>query len=263
MKYLNLVFLLLGVAFVSSFQVPRPSTNHVQQQSALLKFSDVVILSASGASGQLGRDGMHDEDEDGMHDGTRLDREREDGGDSDDDELVTSWEQLLPGWYNGTAELSLEQIELIRMSWDSIKYHPPGVEHLVSEFYDRIWVEAPQLKKLFNLDMAKQHGKFSAAFDLLVRLLDTGKRAFSAELKELVVRHAGYGARARDYPVFVTALLYSIEQYSPLLWSPALLNAWMDMFSLVLAVVMPTAWELEQKAILSHTLEGGGEEEEG
>ncbi|CAM9545712.1 unnamed protein product, partial [Heterosigma akashiwo] len=84
--------------------------------------------SASGASGQLGRDGMHDEDEDGMHDGTRLDREREDGGDSDDDELVTSWEQLLPGWYNGTAELSLEQIELIRMSWDSIKYHPPGVE---------------------------------------------------------------------------------------------------------------------------------------
>mmetsp|Transcript_7731 Transcript_7731/g.10090 ORF Transcript_7731/g.10090 Transcript_7731/m.10090 type:complete len:271 (+) Transcript_7731:311-1123(+) len=184
------------------------------------------------------------------------------GEEADEDSVIVSWDQLLPKWANREAELTVEQIEIIRMSWDSIKYHPPGVDKLVSDFYDRIWEEAPSLKKLFSLDLSKQHGKFSAAFDLLIKLLDQ-EDTMKKEMKSLAERHVGYGAKAADYPVFINALLYSIEQYSPLLWSPKLLGAWMDLFSIVLETVLPVAWEHDQKSQLDHTLEGSkdGEEE--
>jgi len=159
---------------------------------------------------------------------------------------ATSWEYFVPKWYNKNAELRMEQMELIRMSWEGIKYHPPGLDKLVQDFYTHIWEEEPSLKKLFSLDMSKQHSKFTSAFSLLINLLDDPKR-LREELKLLAQRHVGYGARTADYSIFVSSLLYSIEQSSPLLWNQFLLEAWMDLFSIVLETVLPVAWDLEQK----------------
>jgi hemoglobin-like flavoprotein len=101
-----------------------------------------------------------------------------------------------------------QQVAAVQSSFAAIK---PIADTAAELFYERLFAIAPEYKRLFTGDMARQ-GR------MLMNMISTAVNGLSAPetivpaVKELGRRHAAYGVVEQDYQVVGTALLWTLER---------------------------------------------------
>ncbi len=100
-----------------------------------------------------------------------------------------------------------EQVDLVRTSFEKIK---PVAEEAAVLFYARLFELDPDLRPLFRGGIREQGLKLMQMIGVAVNGLDRLEVLVPA-VKELGVRHAGYGVKDQHYDTVAEALLWTFE----------------------------------------------------
>jgi len=134
--------------------------------------------------------------------------------------------------------MSPESERLIRESWELLR---PSGDHVVIEFYERLFQINPDVARLFSsTDMANQRRKFFMMLSEIVRVLDTPELLVS-EVADSGRRHVAYGVKDRDFDDVGAALLWAVEHGLEDRCTPEIRAAWREAYDLLAAVMRRAA----------------------
>ena len=131
------------------------------------------------------------------------------------------------------------QIDLLRDSFVNVMF---ARQEATTLFYDRLFALAPGTRALFQRDMDEQGRLLIGALAKLVAALDRFDDMLPG-LRDLAIRHVGYGVREEDYRPVGMALLHMIESLSGPSFDEATAAAWRDVYAKVSAVMIAAARE--------------------
>jgi len=115
------------------------------------------------------------------------------------------------------------QQELVQTSFAKLAVMPEVAGAL---FYERLFATNPNLRPLFKNDMRIQGVKLMAMLAMVVYNLPEPDQV-SPAIRDLAVRHVGYGVKLADYDALREALLWTLEQALGEDLTPAMREAWM------------------------------------
>ncbi|MCE7989920.1 MAG: hemin receptor [Caldilinea sp. CFX5] len=134
-----------------------------------------------------------------------------------------------------------ETITLVQQSWQSIAPIAPQAAEL---FYQNLFAADPSLKALFHSDMRDQGHKLMKIIGAAVNKLDD-----TATLLPIVTalgrRHAGYGVQAAHYQTVGAALLTTLGQGLGDAFTPAVKDAWSEVYGLLAEIMVAAAVDME------------------
>jgi len=132
------------------------------------------------------------------------------------------------------SAMSPESAAAVRASWETLR---PDLDALTDVFYHRLFALAPETLGLFaHVDLAEQRRKLGRMLQELVRVLDD-PGALVDEVAPSGRRHVGYGARDAHYEPVGVALLQALEARLGDAFTPAVREAWRELYGLVAAVM--------------------------
>lgn len=137
------------------------------------------------------------------------------------------------------VEKQKTEVELLEESF--VVLAPQG-EALAARFYQRLFEHYPAVIPLFSgSSMTEQQKKLAAALVLLVQNLRKPE-VLGEYLKGLGARHVHYGVTAAHYPLVTENMLAVMEEFSGVLWTPAVKLAWENTLNSI-ATIMLQAYE--------------------
>ena len=92
-------------------------------------------------------------------------------------------------------------------------------------FYERLFAINPSFRPLFKNDMRVQVGRLMTMLSMVVYNLHQPGQILPA-MRDLAVRHVGYGVKLADYDALRDALLCTLEQALGEDLTPAVREAW-------------------------------------
>lgn len=104
-----------------------------------------------------------------------------------------------------------EQIERVRRSFSAVMPHMDG---FARRFYDRLFSAEPGLRSMFPNDMAEQRGKLMLTLSTVIHEL-ADLSGLVPSLRDLAVRHVGYGVAEHHYPAVGAALIAALNDEVP------------------------------------------------
>jgi nitric oxide dioxygenase len=104
--------------------------------------------------------------------------------------------------------LTTAQIELIRDSFIRLQ---PDVENASELFYRRLFEIAPELRELFNDDMAGQGMRFMSTLGVILDHFDDSE-ALRPYLERLAQGHAAYGVKPENFHPMGQALIRTMQE---------------------------------------------------
>jgi hemoglobin-like flavoprotein len=114
------------------------------------------------------------------------------------------------------------QQELVRTTFARLAVMP---EVAAALFYERLFATNPGFRALFKNDMRVQGLKLMTTLAMVVyNLPEPGQ--ISPVIRDLAVRHVGYGVRLADYDTLAEALLWTLEHALGQEFTPAVRKAW-------------------------------------
>lgn len=131
--------------------------------------------------------------------------------------------------------LTPEQIQLIKNSWTPFRRIDPKLVGDV--FYSKLFMEKPSLRRLFPKDLNEQYQKLLAMVNLIVGRLHQIDQ-LSDDIREMALRHLGYGVKATHYAAVGKALLWTLEQGMGKDWVPEVRQAWIICYNLLSDVMI-------------------------
>lgn len=129
-----------------------------------------------------------------------------------------------------------DTIDLVQGTWQHVEAIAPQAAAL---FYDNLFTADPGLKALFKGDMTAQGAKLMQMIGVAVNKLDD-LGTLVPVLQNLAQRHAGYGVADAHYATVGGALLKTLRQGLGDAYTPAVNQAWVDVYT-VMSDVMITA----------------------
>ncbi len=102
--------------------------------------------------------------------------------------------------------MNQSQIDLVQESFAKVA---PIAETAAELFYRRLFELDPTLSKLFKGDMRQQGDKLMTMIAAAVRGLNDLDKLVPV-VRQLGVRHSGYGVQVKDYATVGTALLWTL-----------------------------------------------------
>ena len=114
------------------------------------------------------------------------------------------------------------QQDLVRATFAKIAVMPEVAGAL---FYERLFADNPDLRPLFKHDMRIQGVKLMTMLAMVVYNLHEPGQVLPA-VRDLGVRHVGYGVKLADYDALKMALLWTLEQALGDDFTPAVRDAW-------------------------------------
>jgi hemoglobin-like flavoprotein len=114
------------------------------------------------------------------------------------------------------------QQELVRTTFAKLAVMP---EVSAALFYQRLFAANPNFRPLFKNDMRIQGVKLMTMLAMVVYNLPEPGRILPA-IRDLAVRHVGYGVKLADYQALGEALLWTLEQALGEDFTPAAQEAW-------------------------------------
>jgi hemoglobin-like flavoprotein len=120
------------------------------------------------------------------------------------------------------SDLTEDELDLVRGSFRDLA---ATTQESAAAFYDRLFVIAPELKRLFPADMERQGAKLMSMLGIVVAQLHD-HAALRPLVGDLARRHVGYGARPGDYRMIGEALLWTLERRLGPAFTPAHRAAW-------------------------------------
>ena len=118
--------------------------------------------------------------------------------------------------------MNAAQQELVRTTFARLAVMPEVAGAL---FYERLFADNPEFRAMFQNDMRVQGLKLMTMLAMVVFDLPEPNQDLPA-IRELAVRHAGYGVRLADYDALQGALLWTLEQVLGDEFTPAAREAW-------------------------------------
>jgi hemoglobin-like flavoprotein len=134
--------------------------------------------------------------------------------------------------------LSYAKIQLVQDTWAMVA---PIADQTAVMFYNRLFEIDPTVKDLFRGDMVVQ-GR------LLIGMIDTGVKglghlpALVPILEDLGRRHTNYRVEAQHYDTMGAALLWTLEQGMGDAFTPAVRQAWVDVYALMATMMRRAAY---------------------
>ena len=118
--------------------------------------------------------------------------------------------------------MNAAQQELVRTTFAKLAVLPEVAGAL---FYERLFAANPNFRPLFKNDMRIQGVKLMSMLAMVVYNLPEPGRILPA-IRDLAVRHVGYGVKLTDYHAVGEALLWTLEQALGEDFTPAVREAW-------------------------------------
>jgi nitric oxide dioxygenase len=125
--------------------------------------------------------------------------------------------------------MTSEQMQLVRLSFIQVMASKTEAGLM---FYGRLFVIAPELRRMFKTDIETQADKFLDMLGVAISLLQN-PTAFQQTLTQLAHRHRNFGVRDEHYDKVGTALLWTLERRLGDTFTPELKQAWSDLYSVV------------------------------
>jgi hemoglobin-like flavoprotein len=133
--------------------------------------------------------------------------------------------------------LTSEQITIVRNSWGKVVPIAPAAAQL---FYGRLFELDPSLRRLFKGDMVVQGEKLMKMIGVAVDNLDRLDEIVPA-VQDLGVRHLDYGVKNSHYDTVGAALLWTLQQGLDEAYTPAVEQAWSDVYALLASTMKEAA----------------------
>jgi hemoglobin-like flavoprotein len=118
--------------------------------------------------------------------------------------------------------MNATQQELVQTTFARLAVMPEVAGAL---FYERLFATSPSFRPLFKNDMRIQGVKLMAMLAIVVYNLPEPGRV-SPAIRDLAVRHVGYGVKLADYDALREALLWTLEQALGEDLTPSAREAW-------------------------------------
>lgn len=133
--------------------------------------------------------------------------------------------------------LTNEEIHMVQSSWDKCI---PIADKAAELFYGRLFELDPSLQHLFKGDMKEQGKKLMTMITVAVRGLSDLDKIVGA-VKDLGVRHVGYGVKEEHYDTVGSALLWTLGQGLGDDFTPELEDAWTRVYQLLAGTMKEAA----------------------
>ena len=122
-----------------------------------------------------------------------------------------------------------EHITLVQRSFADVL---PMADTAAALFYERLFVLDPTLRPLFHGDMRQQGRKLMAMLQRVVAGLSRSDELVPI-VRQLGVRHRGYGVKDAHYATVGAALLWTLEQGLGERFTPEVQAAWTSAYALL------------------------------
>ena len=139
---------------------------------------------------------------------------------------------------------------MVQTSWEKCI---PIADKAAELFYGRLFELDPNLKPLFKGDMTEQGKKLMTMITVAVNGLDDLDKIVSA-VKQLGVRHVGYGVKDSHYDTVGSALIWTLGKGLGEEFTESLKNSWVKVYNLLATTMKEAAAEslVESKPIPWH-----------
>ena len=137
-----------------------------------------------------------------------------------------------------------EQLRLVRTSYASLGDATPA---LAVEFYRRLFEADPSAEALFSVGVDVMSVKFSDELAAIVQAISSYED-FAPRVRDLAVRHVGYGVENHHYQSVGDALIGALAVHLAPAWDDALEAAWRRAYNLVAEVMMAAAGDVIARA---------------
>lgn len=104
-----------------------------------------------------------------------------------------------------------DQIVRVRANFSAVM---PRMDAFARRFYDQLFASDPSLRALFASDMAEQRRKLMLTLSTVIHEL-ADLSGVMPSIRDLAVRHVGYGVEARHYPAVGAALIAALKHEAP------------------------------------------------
>jgi hemoglobin-like flavoprotein len=139
------------------------------------------------------------------------------------------------------SDMTLEETTLVQTSFAQVR---PIADTAATLFYDRLFELNPSLRGLFKEDLREQRKKLMAMLATAVNNLHQWD-AVAPHVKQLGLRHVGYGVKPADYDTVGTALIDTLEKGLGEAFTPPVRDAWLACY---------TAIVVEMQAVEAETI---------
>jgi hemoglobin-like flavoprotein len=129
------------------------------------------------------------------------------------------------------SDMTSEQTTLVQTSFAQVA---PIADTAATLFYDRLFELNPSLRGLFREDLREQRMKLMAMLTTAVNNLHQW-HAVAPHVKQLGLRHVGYGVKAADYDTVGTALIDTLEKGLGEAFTPPVRDAWIACYTTIAA----------------------------
>lgn len=126
--------------------------------------------------------------------------------------------------------MTRDQKRLVQATWKQVV---PIADMAAKLFYQRLFEIDPGARALFGeTDMTRQREKLLQVLSVAVSSLDR-LDALTGVVEDLGRRHAGYGVTEVHFESVGSALLWTLEQGLGEHWTPAVAEAWSEVYGLL------------------------------
>jgi hemoglobin-like flavoprotein len=136
--------------------------------------------------------------------------------------------------------LTEREIKLIKKSWGELRGVKPEI--IGGVFYRKLFIDIPEVKKMFTTSGEEQSKKLIDMLSLIVARLER-LNELTEDIKQLAKRHAGYGVTEKHYDYVGSALVWTLQQAFRNSWNAELQNAWVHCYTILAGVMITAAKE--------------------
>jgi hemoglobin-like flavoprotein len=128
-------------------------------------------------------------------------------------------------------DMTLEQTTLVQTSFAQVR---PIADTAATLFYDRLFELNPSLRGLFKEDLREQRKKLMAMLATAVDNLHQWDTV-APHVKQLGLRHVGYGVKPADYDTVGSALIDTLEKGLGEAFTPPVRDARLACYTTIVA----------------------------
>lgn len=141
--------------------------------------------------------------------------------------------------------MDAKNIQLVRDSFPKVAVIASPAATL---FYGRLFELDPSLRPLFaGVAMAAQGAKLMAAIGFVVSNLSRPER-MAPTVRDMALRHVGYGVQREHYGTVGAALVWALEQGLAEDFTPELRAAWTQAYTTLAAIMTEAAYPVDAPA---------------
>lgn len=131
-----------------------------------------------------------------------------------------------------------QQTALVERTFEHARRIGP---HFAATFYNELFLMDPAVRRKFTGDMVRQGEQLMAFLAYIVAGLRAPETILPA-VRDLGVRHAGYGVEARHYPIVGTALVRTLRHELGHEFTPEARAAWTAAYKMLADAMCEAAY---------------------